>query len=163
MAFRLMTRDQAAEAALKAALEAEAHKCASYALLLREGTFFEPRHRPASVPVGEKRYCFRNAYRLASERPDLAYVEGYGVSDGFESMPTRHAWCTDAACRVFDPTPTWADPERPLMVSALCGIAMPLAFVGPYVDREELHCGTFDQIGDDLHLLTEALGLDPLP
>jgi hypothetical protein len=48
-------------------------------------------------------------------------------------------------------------------VSALCGIAMPLSFVEPYVDREELHRGTFDQIGEDVHLLTDALDLDPLP
>ena len=158
-----MTHNRVAQASLREALEDEADKCASYALLLRDGSFFEPRHRPDDVPAGQKRYCFRNAFRLASERPDLAYVEGYGVSSGFLSMPSRHAWCIDATGQVFDPTPTWADPDRPLTVAALCGIAMPLDFVEPYVDREELHRGTFDQLGDDLRALTDVLGLGPIP
>lgn len=156
-----MSRDREAETALRRAFEAEADKCPAYALLARDGSFYEPRHRPPDLAPGRKRFCFRNAFRLAAERPELDYVEGYGVSHGFLSMPERHAWCVDAYGRVFDPTPTWADPGRSLP-AALCGLTMPLSFVAPYVDRDELHRGIFDQIGKEIDSLTDALGQERL-
>jgi hypothetical protein len=72
-------------------------------------------------------------------------------------MPERHAWCVDRSGLVFDPTPTWADPDLPLPL-ALCGIALPLAFV----DRAELHCSTLEELRDQSVLITDALGVEPL-
>jgi hypothetical protein len=156
-----VSRNDAAERRMRAAFEADSAHFAPYALLLRHGEFHEPRHRPADVAPGEKKYCYRNAFRLASERPELRYIEGYGVSAGFEGMPERHAWCVDRAGLVFDPTPTWADPDLPLPL-ALCGIALPLDFVEPYVDRAELHRGTLAALRDRIFLVTDALGVEPL-
>jgi hypothetical protein len=143
------------------AMAADPHS-PSYALMIRHGEWFEPRVRPDGTPVGEKKSCFRNAFRLASERPDLRYVEGYGVSIDFEGMPERHAWCAGSDGRVIDPTPTWADPDRPLQVVALRGIALPLDFVRPYVDHEHLHRGTLNQLRHDVDKITDALGLPSL-
>jgi hypothetical protein len=141
------------------ALAGESH-FAPYELIFRHGFWFEPRIRPAEVPPGEKRFCFRNAFRLAATRPDLHYVEGYGVSTGGEGMPSRHAWCIDRVGRVFDPT--WGDPERPLTVLALRGIVLPLDFVQPYVDHDYLHCGTLERLADNIDSVTDALGLPPI-
>jgi len=147
---------------MREAFEDDAEAFPPYKLLLAYGGYFEPRHRPEDIPIGEKHYCFRNALRLASERPDLRYIEGYGVSQEFEGMPERHAWCADSDGQVFDPTPTWADPDRPLSVSLLWGISLPLDFVRPFVDRKQLHRGTLDRLRDEIDLITNKLGLDRL-
>jgi hypothetical protein len=154
-------RNVAAERRMRAAFEAAAAEFAPYELLLRHGSYYEPRRRPADVIPGERKYCYRNAFRLASECPELRYVEGYGVGAEFEGMPERHAWCVDRSGLVFDPTPTWADAHLPLPV-ALCGIVLPLLFVEPYVDRAELHCGALEGLRDTPALITDALGVEPL-
>lgn len=144
------------------AFQDEASASLPYELILRHGEWFEPRARPDDVPVGERKYCFRNAFRLAVERPGLRYIEGFGVSPGWEGWPERHAWCADSEGRVFDPTPTWADPGRPLPILVLRGIALPLEFVRPYVDRDEPHRGALNQLQSEFHLVTDALGLERL-
>jgi hypothetical protein len=157
-----MDQIEIAKRKMRETFEDDAEAFPPYKLLLAYGEDFEPRLRPDDIPVGEKKYCYRNAYRLACERPNLRYIEGFGVSRDFEGMPNRHAWCADSEGRVFDPTPTWADPDRPLTVLALCGIGLPLDFVCSYVDREELHCGTLYELSDEIHLITDELGLDRL-
>jgi hypothetical protein len=44
--------------------------------------------------------CFKNAFRLAMQRPEFTYVEGYAMS----VVPMHHAWCVDRTGRVVDPT-----------------------------------------------------------
>jgi hypothetical protein len=159
---RTVSQDETAKKRMLEAMAAD-EEFAPYRLLLLHGEWFEPRVRPSEIPAGEKHFCFRNAFRLASERPGLRYIEGFGVSVGFEGMPERHAWCADSQGRVFDPTPTWADPHRPLTVLALRGISLPLDFVRPYVDHDHLHRGTLHHLTNEIKVVTDQLGLPRLP
>src|SRR3954451_4824354 len=71
-------------------------------LLHRYGTDSEPAYRPDLIPVGVKKYCFRNSLRLATENPGFEYVEGVVIPATIERCAQRHAWCVDRVGRVID-------------------------------------------------------------
>lgn len=112
------------------------------------GQNYAPRARPDDVAVRAKRACFRNAFRLADERPELTYVEGFALPEGTDFFHYRHAWCVDNDELVVDPTRTWADPGGRLP-EALRGIVLPLELVRDVVDIEELHRGALERFARD--------------
>lgn len=69
---------------------------------LNLGHDFQPRPLPADVLAGEAKACYANAGRLALERDDLQYCEGFAMKKGL--FPVHHAWCTTAQGHVVDPT-----------------------------------------------------------
>lgn len=77
-------------------------------LVLKQGKFFTPETRPADVKLGAKKECFSNAARLALERSNLTYVEGYAMINDRLPLPIAHAWCVDKKGRVVDNT--WENP-----------------------------------------------------
>lgn len=77
-------------------------------LVLKQGKFFTPETRPADVKLGAKKECFSNAARLALERSNLTYVEGYAMINDGLPLPIAHAWCVDKKGRVVDNT--WENP-----------------------------------------------------
>lgn len=77
-------------------------------LVLKQGKFFTPETRPADVKLGAKKECFSNAARLALERSNLTYVEGYAMINDGLPLPIAHAWCVDKKGRVVDNT--WEKP-----------------------------------------------------
>ena len=77
-------------------------------LVLKQGKFFTPETRPADVKLGAKKECFSNAARLALERSNLTYVEGYAMINDRLPLPIAHAWCVDKKGRVVDNT--WEKP-----------------------------------------------------
>ena len=78
-------------------------------LLLEHGRLFTPAplatpYRP--LPAGQ---CYANAFAMAAARPELVYVEGYGVCDyDGDLIHFHHAWCATADGTVVDPT--WPEP-----------------------------------------------------
>ena len=64
--------------------------------------------RPSGIRRGPVGRCFENSARLAQNRPDLTYCEGYAASSRI-GIPIHHAWVIDSAGTVIDIT--WADPE----------------------------------------------------
>lgn len=77
-------------------------------LVLKQGKFFTPGKRPENIELGSKKECFANASRLALERSDLTYVEGYAMINDRLPLPIAHAWCVDKKGRVVDNT--WENP-----------------------------------------------------
>ena len=77
-------------------------------LVLKQGKFFTPETRPADVELGAKKECFSNAARLALERSNLTYVEGYAMINDRLPLPIAHAWCVDKKGRVV--YNTWENP-----------------------------------------------------
>ena len=77
-------------------------------LVLKQGKFFTPEKRPENIELGSKKECFANASRLALERSDLTYVEGYAMINDKLPLPIAHAWCVDKKGRVIDNT--WENP-----------------------------------------------------
>jgi len=72
-------------------------------MVLRIGVDCEPQASlPPGIVRGEKRKCAMNSAHLAVDRPDLAYVEGYCLTD--IGIPVEHAWCVDCRLRVVEPT-----------------------------------------------------------
>jgi hypothetical protein len=61
------------------------------------GRAWRPARLPPCVKRGAAHRCFYNALLLASQQPDLSYVEGH--ADFVE-----HAWCVNAKGHVLDPT-----------------------------------------------------------
>lgn len=57
-------------------------------LVLREGREHRYERCPADIELGAPKECYRNAFNLMVERPDLTYVEGYAHSG---LIPTAHA------------------------------------------------------------------------
>lgn len=58
---------------------------------------------PSDVTRGQMGQCFGNAALLALARPDeFVYTEGYAMFR--DILPMQHAWCTDRAGNVVDPT-----------------------------------------------------------
>ena len=77
-------------------------------LVLKQGKFFTPEKRPENIELGPKKECFANASKLALERSDLTYVEGYAMINDRLPLPIAHAWCVDKKGRVIDNT--WEKP-----------------------------------------------------
>lgn len=77
-------------------------------LVLKQGKFFTPEKRPEDVKLGSKKECFANASKLALERSNLTYVEGYAMVNDRLPLPIAHAWCVDKKGRVIDNT--WENP-----------------------------------------------------
>lgn len=77
-------------------------------LVLKQGKFFTPEKRPDDIKLGPKKECFANAAKLALERSDLTYVEGYAMVNDRLPLPIAHAWCVDKKGRVVDNT--WENP-----------------------------------------------------
>lgn len=77
-------------------------------LVLKQGKFFTPEKRPENIELGPKKECFENASKLALERSDLTYVEGYAMVNDRLPLPIAHAWCVDKKGRVVDNT--WENP-----------------------------------------------------
>lgn len=64
---------------------------------------------PDHIARGEMKQCYMNAGRLARDRPEFSYCEGYAKRAGL--FPLHHAWCLDADGVVLDPT--WPyDPDN---------------------------------------------------
>jgi hypothetical protein len=139
------------------ALSEESHD-PSYLLVLTYGLDYEPRIRPAQVDAMPKRYCFRNAYRLALARQDLSYVEGFALARGWRRFPNPHAWCVDGQGRVIDPTESWADSTQALP-GALRGLAIPLQIAREHVETPEPGHGVLKAFRERISELTRALDL----
>ncbi|CAN7568885.1 hypothetical protein LJR221_004084 [Agrobacterium tumefaciens] len=58
---------------------------------------------PTWLERGPKRHCFANAAKLASERDDVFYAEGYAFN-GKIPIPMQHAWLVDENGYPIDPT-----------------------------------------------------------
>lgn len=120
--------------------------CGPYRFVRIHGQDYVPVPRPANVWAGKPRCCFANAFQLATSRPELRYVEGFGTLWGSDTWLHRHAWCVDEKDRVVDPT--WcAGPELPL---AFRGVVLPLDLVQPYCfdeSRGALDYGLRDRLG----------------
>lgn len=75
----------------------------SWAMVLREGKFYEPQPLDEDEwfrePPG---YCFDNAAEVTAEY-GLRYVEGFATTP-MSGMPIHHAWNLDAEGRVVDVT-----------------------------------------------------------
>lgn len=77
-------------------------------LVLKQGKFFTPEKRPDDIKLGPKKECFANAAKLALERSNLTYMEGYAMVNDRLPLPIAHAWCVDKKGRVVDNT--WENP-----------------------------------------------------
>lgn len=77
-------------------------------LVLKQGKFFTPEKKPDDIKLGPKKECFANAAKLALERSNLTYVEGYAMVNDRLPLPIAHAWCVDKKGRVVDNT--WENP-----------------------------------------------------
>lgn len=82
--------------------------------LLKHGEFITPRVTPAKYPGLAAKACFANAFILATQFPELTYMEGIiyappmvdarnGVRVG-KIRPVHHAWCVDAQDRLVECT-----------------------------------------------------------
>lgn len=88
--------------------------------VLRNGTRYEPRRKPAGFRLGPIKECFKNSAKLALSR-GLDYVEGFAHS-GLISLPIYHAWCVDADGGIVDVT--WRTPGE--------------SYIGVVIPRQDL-------------------------
>jgi hypothetical protein len=58
---------------------------------------------PKDVRAGQMKQCYMNAGRLATERPQFIYCEGYARRKGVP-LAVHHAWCLDEEGYVLDLT-----------------------------------------------------------
>jgi hypothetical protein len=139
------------------ALRDEAHDPA-YRFVLAYGIPYIPAAMPDDVTPGERGSCFSNAFRLARDRPDLRYVEGYATVREAASWLYRHAWCVDLDNHVVDPTPGWGTTALP---RALRGVVLPLEIAEPFATERSR--GTLDEgMHDHIDLLAQLLGFEPV-
>jgi hypothetical protein len=81
----------------------------THAFVVRHGCHFQPAPLPPGIAPGPKKECFANAAQLAGWDSRLVYVEGVARRFcGQTYLPFCHAWCSDLAGNVIDPT--WANP-----------------------------------------------------
>lgn len=90
------------------------------AFILEHGRFWTPADLPATIKTMPIKQCFDNAYRLATRRKGLRYVEGIALG-----CVIHHGWCVDADGHVVDPT--WGRDD--LRGSVYFGVEIPLALV----------------------------------
>ena len=129
-----------------------------YSLVLKYGRPFKPAVMPADVEPGKKHCCFANAFRLASDRAGLRYVEGYALVRESLRCLNRHAWCIDEEDHVVDPTPGWGTKPLP---RAFRGVVMPLWIAEPFA--KEWSSGTLDGVeSEKIETLAQLLGLGPV-
>jgi hypothetical protein len=121
------------------------------ALLLEKGRESVSAPLPAGIPRGTPKECFRNAYMLVVERPDLrlTYVEGFALS----VIPTLHAWAATPEGVVVDPT--WDAPEG----RAYIGLPMETTLVAAFT----LATGMWSVLGNDWMLGCPILETGELP
>lgn len=143
-----------AERRIRAALAQEPIKTDVHPFVLAHGRAFTPVERPADVAAGARHQPFRNAFALASERPELRYHEGFTLARGWTDQPNRHAWCVDPDGRAVDPTPGWAEPGGPLRDCYL-GVAIPLDFAAAHVAGGK---GVLYELTGHMDRLAAALG-----
>lgn len=98
------------------------------ALVLAHGRAWTPQRRPAAYRKRAFRQCFRNAFELAQDHPELTYVEGYADAG---IIPVEHAWCVDRVGRVVDPT--WRAAKT--AESAYFGVALATRWVTARIVR----------------------------
>jgi hypothetical protein len=123
----------AAEQLVRAALEVDAKASDVHRFVLARGVAYRPVPRPVDVAAGARHDHFRNAFRLARERRDLRYCEGFSLPRGWTDRPNRHAWCIDAGGAAIDPSPGWTEPGRPLR-DCYFGVVFPLEIAAPYAN-----------------------------
>lgn len=105
-----VVHDSRAEIALKLLLDdlregaANARAFGPVSALTLHGRRFPPAgDDPSWLKRGPKRHCFANAAKLASERDDVFYAEGYAFN-GEIPIPMQHAWLVDKNGCPIDPT-----------------------------------------------------------
>jgi hypothetical protein len=86
------------------------------------GWWYSPSLLPAHISRGDRNQCFTNAFSLAIQHPDLAYVEGYATAFD-DGTRMAHAWLTDRQGNAIDVT--WDRPG-----AAYAGVPMKLEFLG---------------------------------
>jgi hypothetical protein len=74
--------------------------------LLKWGREFLGTPLPLEVQRGMVKFCFINAYRLATSNPEFEYCEGFAASSS--GFPVEHAWIADHKGSAYDPT--WRQP-----------------------------------------------------
>ena len=69
-------------------------ECFKYSSLqdfvLQNGREFDPIDKPSSIKRGIIKECYKNAFEIVQDRPDLTYCEGY--ADSYLGLPILHAW-----------------------------------------------------------------------
>lgn len=75
-----------------------------YDYVLKYGKHFPQRPTPIAYRSygTNKQSAHGNAYRLASDHPELRYAEGFVVEKG--RTPLLYAWCVDVEGMAIDPT-----------------------------------------------------------
>jgi hypothetical protein len=76
------------------------------AMLLERGEMMESIPQLKGMRMRAQKACFHNSMRATFERPDLSYVEGYGLHPEFGAI--HHAWCTTPEGVAIDLT--WREP-----------------------------------------------------
>lgn len=117
-----------------------------YRYVLSQGETFTPAPLPAEFSRGPARQCFHNALTLCISRPDLRYVEGFGLPDWLP-MPIHHGWCVTGDGTVVDPT--WENPED----RQYHGVVIPLAEI-----IERGRCGILEELAYEAHRWTRREG-----
>lgn len=105
-----IVHDSKTEIALKLLLDdlregaANARAFGPVSALTLHGRRFPPAgDDPTWLERGPKRHCFANSAKLASERDDVFYAEGYAFN-GEIPIPMQHAWLVDENGCPIDPT-----------------------------------------------------------
>jgi hypothetical protein len=125
-------------------------------MVLQHGIWYEARRKPAGIIWGEWQMCFRNAFRLVDENPELTYVEGYALG----VLSVHHAWAITPDGKVIDNT--WRDRGKssiPLKERAYIGIPLKMGYVRRIVDETGTF-GALDAWELDWPLLTGEHRLD---
>ena len=100
-----------------------------YLLLGREWLPSADAELNAKYADGAERECYRNAYMLAQDHPELIYCEGFACAAGL--FPMHHAWCVTTSAQVIDPT--WASEQ-----TSYWGIPMQLEFVRNFIQKTQV-------------------------
>ena len=71
--------------------------------VIKFGSYFPPRPKPAGIPWGKRGLCHWNALNLAESDKSLTYTEGFAVIKRDTGI-IQHAWVVDKRGRVIDNT-----------------------------------------------------------